>query len=75
MLVKLPVGVAVAHQEEFGAACLGELGARKVDELAAESLALSLGHDDDQVELTLGVLVTRGGKAVGCGLFAAIAKE
>ena len=75
VLVELPVGVAVAHQEELGAACLGELGARKVDELAAESLALPLGHDDDQVELALGILVARGGKAVGRGLFTTVAKE
>lgn len=47
VLVELPVGVAVAHQEELGAAGLGELDARKVDERAAESLALPVGHDDD----------------------------
>lgn len=75
VLVELPVGVAVAHQEELGAAGLGELGARKVDERAAESLALPVGHDDDQVELALGVLIARGGKAVGRGFLAAVAKE
>lgn len=75
VLVELPVGVAVAHQEELGAAGLGELGACKVNKRAAEALALPLGHDDDQVELALGILVARGGKAVGCGLLAAVAKE
>ena len=43
VLVELPVGVAVAHQEELGAAGLGELCARKVDQRAAEALALPLG--------------------------------
>ena len=70
VLVELPVRVAVAHQEELGAPGFGEFGARKVDELAAESLALPLGHNDDQVELALGILVARGGKAIGRGLFA-----
>lgn len=65
VLVELPVRVAVAHQEELGAPGFGEFGARKVDELAAESLALPLGHNDDQVELALGILVARGGKAIG----------
>ena len=75
VLVELPVGVAVAHQEELGAACLGELGARKVDKRAAEPLALPLGHDDDQVELALGILVACGGKAIRRGLFATVAEE
>ena len=75
MLVELPVGVAAAHQEEFGAPGFGEFGARKVDERTAEPLALPFGHDDDQVELALGIFVARGGKAVGCCLLAAIAKE
>ena len=75
VLVELPVRVAVAHQEELGAPGFGEFGARKVDELAAESLALPLGHNDDQVELALGILVARGGKAIGRGLFATVAKE
>lgn len=75
VLVELPIGVAVAHQEKLGAAGFGELGACKVNKRAAEALALPLGHDDDQVELALGILVARGGKAVGCGLLAAVAKE
>ena len=75
VLVELPVRVAVAHQEELGAPGFGEFGARKVDELAAEFLALPLGHNDDQVELALGILVARGGKAIGRGLFATVAKE
>ena len=75
VLVELPIGVAVAHQEELGAAGLGELGAGKVDEGAAESLSLPLGHDDNQVELALGVFVSRGGEAVCRCLLATVAKE
>ena len=75
MLVELPVGIAVAHQEELAATGFGELGARKIDERAAESLALPLGHDDNQVELALGVFVSRGGEAVCRCLLATVAKE